>query len=138
AYVSSMGQIFLRRFQMVTQFRQAIEEGQVSVHYQPKISLPSKQVLGVEALMRWQHPEFGRLDPDEFVPAVEAAGLIGVLTEFVLEQALIRVRKWMDEGLRLSVAVNLSVRSLADLEFPRQVADALKRFDVPAELLTFE
>src|SRR5207302_4754696 len=55
-YVPSMGQIFLRRFQMVTQFRQAIEEGQVSVHYQPKISLPSKQVLGVEALVRWQHP----------------------------------------------------------------------------------
>ncbi|HKS49682.1 MAG TPA: EAL domain-containing protein [Amycolatopsis sp.] len=138
AYVPSMGQIFLRRFQMVTQFRQAIEEGQVSVHYQPKISLPSKQVLGVEALMRWQHPEFGRLDPDEFVPAVEAAGLIGVLTGFVLEQSLIRIRKWLDEGLRLSVAVNVQVRSLADQDFPGRVAEALRRFDVPSELLTFE
>jgi diguanylate cyclase (GGDEF)-like protein len=138
AYVPSMGQIFLRRFQMVTQFRQAIEEGQVSVHYQPKVSLPSKQVLGVEALVRWQHPEFGRLDPDEFVPAVEAAGLVGVLTGFVLEQALIRVRKWMDEGLRMSVAVNLSVRCLADDGFPAKVTEALRRFDVPPELLTFE
>jgi diguanylate cyclase (GGDEF)-like protein len=137
-YVPSMGQIFLRRFQMVTQFRQAIEEGQVSVHYQPKISLPSRQVLGVEALVRWQHPEFGRLDPDEFVPAVEAAGLVGVLTGFVLEQALIRVRKWMDEGLRMSVAVNLSVRSLADRDFPGRVEAALRRFEVPPEQLTFE
>jgi diguanylate cyclase (GGDEF)-like protein len=137
-YVPSMGQIFLRRFQMVTQFRQALEEGQLSVHYQPKISLPSKQVLGVEALVRWVHPEFGKLDPDEFVPAVEAAGLIGVLTGFVLEQSLIRVRKWMDEGLRVSVAVNLSVRNLADLDFPSKVVQALRRFDVPPELLTFE
>ncbi|WAL65184.1 bifunctional diguanylate cyclase/phosphodiesterase [Amycolatopsis cynarae] len=138
AYVPSMGQIFLRRFQMVTQFRQALEEGQVSVHYQPKVSLPSRQVLGVEALVRWVHPEFGKLDPDEFVPAIEAAGLIGVLTGFVLEQALIRVRKWMDEGLRISVAVNLSVRNLSDLDFPKKVVEALRRFGVPAELLTFE
>ncbi|MEU3273715.1 EAL domain-containing protein [Saccharomonospora sp. NPDC006951] len=137
-YVPSMGQIFLRRFQMVTQFRQALEDGQVSVHYQPKVSLPGKQVVGVEALVRWQHPEFGRVDPDEFVPAVEAAGLVGVLTSFVLEKALDRVRRWLDEGLRISVAVNLSVRNLADEEFPAKVADALARFGVPAELLTFE
>ncbi|WP_431877561.1 putative bifunctional diguanylate cyclase/phosphodiesterase [Amycolatopsis sacchari] len=138
AYVPSMGQIFLRRFQMVTQFRQALEEGQLSVHYQPKISLPSKQVLGVEALVRWVHPEFGKLDPDEFVPAVEAAGLIGVLTGFVLDESLKRVRKWMDEGLRISVAVNLSVRNLADVDFPAKVVDSLRRFGVPPGLLTFE
>ncbi|CAM2874305.1 bifunctional diguanylate cyclase/phosphodiesterase [Saccharomonospora xinjiangensis] len=138
AYVPSMGQIFLRRFQMVTQFRQAIEEGQVTVHYQPKVALPGKQVLGVEALVRWQHPEFGRVNPDEFVPAVEAAGLVGVLTSFVLDTALDRVRRWLDEGLRISVAVNLSVRNLADAEFPARVADSLERFGVPGELLTLE
>ncbi|PXY32145.1 putative bifunctional diguanylate cyclase/phosphodiesterase [Prauserella muralis] len=137
-YAPSMGQIFLRRFQMVTQFRQALEDGQVSVHYQPKVSLPGKHVLGVEALVRWQHPEFGKVDPDEFVPAVEAAGLVGALTSFVLEKALDRVRRWLDEGLRISVAVNLSVRNLADADFPAKVADALERFGVPAELLTFE
>jgi EAL domain-containing protein (putative c-di-GMP-specific phosphodiesterase class I) len=137
-YVPSMGQIFLRRFQMVTQFRQALEEGQISVHYQPKVSLPSKQVLGVEALVRWVHPEFGKLDPDEFVPAIEAAGLIGVLTSFVLEEALARVRKWLDEGLRISAAVNLSVRNLADEDFPAKVQRELERFGIPPELLTFE
>jgi len=137
-YAPSMGQIFLRRFQMVTQFRQALEEGQVSVHYQPKVSLPGKQVVGVEALVRWVHPEFGRINPDEFVPAVEAAGLVGALTSFVLDEALARVRRWLDEGIEISVAVNLSVRSLADEGFAAQVADALARYDVPARLLTFE
>ena len=138
AYLPSMGQIFLRRFQLVTQFRQALETGQVSIHYQPKVALPRREVLGVEALVRWRHPEFGPLGPDEFVPAVEAAGLIDALTEFVLERALIRVRKWMDRGLRIGVAVNLSVRSLADLEFPNRVAASLARHRVPADLLTLE
>ena len=138
AYVPSMGQMFLRRFQLVTQFRQAMETGQVKIHYQPKISLPSREILGVEALVRWRHPEFGDLHPDEFVPAVEAAGLVDALTDFVLEQALIKVRKWMDRGLRIGVAVNLSVRSLANLSFPDLVSAALKRRDVPPELLTLE
>jgi predicted signal transduction protein with EAL and GGDEF domain len=138
AYLPSMGQIFLRRFQLVTQFRQALETGQVSVHYQPKVALPRREVLGVEALVRWRHPEFGALHPDEFVPAVEAAGLVDALTEFVLDKALVRVRKWLDRGLHIGVAVNLSVRSLADLEFPDRVAAALERRGVPPELLTLE
>ncbi|WP_414636760.1 putative bifunctional diguanylate cyclase/phosphodiesterase [Actinophytocola sp.] len=138
AYVPSMGQMFLRRFQLVTQFRQAMETGQVKIHYQPKISLPSREILGVEALVRWRHPEFGDLHPDEFVPAVEAAGLVDALTDFVLEQSLIKVRKWMDRGLRIGVAVNLSVRSLANLSFPDSVSAALTRRDVPPALLTLE
>ncbi|HEX3590952.1 MAG TPA: EAL domain-containing protein [Pseudonocardiaceae bacterium] len=137
-YVPSMGQAFLRRFQLVTQFRQAVENGQIYLHYQPKIALPSRQVLGVEALVRWQHPEFGKLPPDEFVPAVEATGLIGTLTSFVTEHALRKVREWQDRGIRMSVAVNLSVRNLEDEHFPELVAEALARHNVPAELLTYE
>ncbi|MEU4764902.1 EAL domain-containing protein [Actinosynnema sp. NPDC023794] len=137
-YAPSMGQIFLRRFQLVTQFRSALETGQISVHYQPKVALPSRQVVGAEALVRWKHPEFGRVDPDEFVPAVEATGLVDVLTDFVMDTALARVRLWIDRGLRMSIAVNLSVRTLADEEFPDRVAAALKRHEVPPELLTFE
>jgi diguanylate cyclase (GGDEF)-like protein len=137
-YVPSMGQIFMRRFQLVSQFRQALESNQVTVHYQPKISLPKRTVLGVEALVRWKHPEFGDLHPDEFIPPIEAAGLIGALTSFVLDEALARARKWLDAGLRISVAVNMSVRSLSDEEFPGLVAAALQRFQVPPELLTLE
>ncbi|HVV23866.1 MAG TPA: EAL domain-containing protein [Pseudonocardiaceae bacterium] len=137
-YVPSMGQIFLRRFQLVTQFKQAMENGEVYLHYQPKVALPSRQILGVEALVRWQHPEFGNLPPDEFIPAVEATGLIGPLTTFVTERSLAKVRKWLDRGIRMSAAVNLSVRNLEDENFPEWVADALARHDVPAELLTYE
>lgn len=137
-YLPSMGQIFLRRFQLVSQFRQALETTQVKVHYQPKVALPSRQLLGVELLVRWRHPEFGQLDPDEFVPAIEAAGLVDALTDFVMDQGLIRVRKWLDRGLRISAAVNISVRSLADPRFPDRVAERLERHRVPAELLTLE
>ncbi|GAA2809823.1 bifunctional diguanylate cyclase/phosphodiesterase [Saccharopolyspora taberi] len=137
-YAPAMGQVFLRRFQLVTQFRQALDSGQVEVHYQPKVSLPERQVVGAEALVRWSHPEYGRLDPDEFIPVVEATGLVDALTSFVMECALVKVRKWLDRGLRMSVAVNLSVRNLADESFPDRVAEALGRHDIPPELLTFE
>jgi diguanylate cyclase (GGDEF)-like protein len=137
-YLPSMGQIFLRRFQLVSQFRQAVETSQVKVHYQPKVALPSRQLVGVEVLVRWRHPEFGPLDPDEFVPAIEAAGLVDALTDFVMDQALVRVRKWLNRGLRISAAVNISVRSLAEADFPDRVAARLERHGVPAELLTLE
>ncbi|MEV0056171.1 EAL domain-containing protein [Saccharopolyspora shandongensis] len=137
-YAPAMGQIFLRRFHLVTQFRQALDSGQVEVHYQPKVALPGRQVVGAEALVRWSHPEYGRLDPDEFVPVVEATGLADALTSFVMERAMIKVREWLDRGLRISAAVNLSVRNLADKSFPDRVDEALRRNNIPPELLTFE
>jgi diguanylate cyclase (GGDEF)-like protein len=138
SYLPSMGQVLLRRFQLVTQFRHALDTGQVDVHFQPKLALSTRQVIGVEALMRWQHPQFGRLDPTEFVTLVETTGLIDPLTDYVLDRSLAQCRSWLDRGLSLSVAVNLSVRNLADTAFPRRVTEALKRHRVPAELLSFE
>ncbi|MGH3625996.1 MAG: putative bifunctional diguanylate cyclase/phosphodiesterase [Sciscionella sp.] len=137
-YSASMGQVFLRRFQLITQFRQAVERGELVVFYQPKLALASKQVVGVEALVRWHHPEFGDLDPDEFVPGVEATGLVDVLTSFVTDQALAKIRRWLADGVRIAVSVNLSVRNLSDDRFPDLVAEALRRHQVPPELLTFE
>ncbi|MGQ0778761.1 MAG: putative bifunctional diguanylate cyclase/phosphodiesterase [Pseudonocardiales bacterium] len=138
AYAPSMGQVFLRRFQLVTQFREALDTGQVDVHFQPQLALLTRQVIGVEALVRWQHPEFGMLDPEEFVAIVEATGLIDALTGFVLDRSLRQCRTWLDRGLSLTVSVNLSVRNLADTEFPDRVAEALTRHDVPSALLGFE
>jgi diguanylate cyclase (GGDEF)-like protein len=137
-YLPSMGQLLLRRFQLVTQFRQALDGGQVGVHFQPQLALPTRQVIGVEALVRWQHPEFGVVDPEEFVALIETTGLIDPLTDYVLDRSLRQCRSWLDRGLALSVAVNVSVRNLADDTFPRRVAGALARHRVPAELLALE
>ncbi|MGH3770395.1 MAG: putative bifunctional diguanylate cyclase/phosphodiesterase [Pseudonocardiaceae bacterium] len=138
SYLPSMGQALLRRFQLVTQFRPALDTGRVDVHFQPQVALSTRQVIGVEALVRWHHPEFGMLDPEEFVTLVETTGLIGPLTDYVLDRSLAQCRTWLDRGLSLSVAVNLSVRNLADTGFPDRVTDALARYRVPAELLSFE
>jgi diguanylate cyclase (GGDEF)-like protein len=137
-YVPSMGQLLLRRFQLVTQFRHALDAGQFDVHFQPQLALASRQVIGVEALVRWHHPELGMLDPEEFVAIVEATGLIDPLTDFVLDRSLRQCRSWLDRGLSLSVAVNLSVRNLADTAFPSRVADALARHQVSPALLCLE
>jgi diguanylate cyclase (GGDEF)-like protein len=137
-YLPSMGQVLLRRFQLVTQFRQALDTGQVDVHFQPQLALSTREVIGVEALVRWHHPEFGMVDPGEFVTLVETTGLIDPLTDYVLDRSLAQCRSWLDRGLSLSVAVNLSVHNLADTEFPCRVTEALTRHRVPPALLSFE
>lgn len=137
-YHPSMGQVFLRRFQLVTQFRSALDNGEVTVHYQPKLSLSERRVIGSEALMRWTHPEFGPVDPEELVQVLEATGLIDDLTRFVLDDALLRCRTLLDGGVRIDPAVNVSVRNLLSPSFPGMVASALAKHRVPAEMLTLE
>jgi diguanylate cyclase (GGDEF)-like protein len=138
SYQPSMGQLLVRRFQLVTQFRQALDTEQVDVHFQPQLALSTRRVIGVEALVRWEHPEFGMLNPAEFVTLVETTGLIDPLTDYVLNRSLAQCRDWLDRDMSLAVSVNLSVRNLADAEFPRRVGDALRRHRVPAALLGLE
>jgi diguanylate cyclase (GGDEF)-like protein len=138
SYVPSMEQATVHRLQLVTQLREAINAGQVQVHYQPKLVLASRELVGVEALVRWQHPEYGSVMPDEFVPLAERTGLIGALTMHVLKASLIQVRSWLDRDMRIAVAVNLSVKNLLDTAFPESVFALLDKHRVPPELLTFE
>lgn len=137
-YHDGMGLRFLRRFQLVTQFRAALAAGQVTVHYQPKVALPGREVVGSEALMRWTHPEFGPVDPEELVRVLEATGLMDDLTHFVVHDALRRCRDMLDRGLRIAPAVNVSVRNLLSPQFPGMISAALAEHDVPAEMLTLE
>jgi len=118
--------------------RRAAENGQLVLHYQPKADMRTGQVEGVEALVRWQHPEHGMVPPDEFIPLAERAGLIGVVTAFVLDTALAQLQQWRDDGLDLQVAINVSVQSLYDQRFPEMVQRALRRWSVPAERLVLE
>ena len=127
-----------QRLALLAELRDGLGKDQLLLHYQPKCETRSGAVVGVEALVRWQHPERGLLMPDSFIPIAENTALIGLLTMTVLETAVRQTRTWLDAGRRLGMSVNLSVRHLTDLELPTQVAATLARHDVPAELLTLE
>ena len=127
-----------RRLTFVSELRAALQNGGIQVHVQPKARLSSGQVVGVEALVRWEHPELGWVPPEEFVPIAERSGLIGPLTTRVLDGALAASAQWRTAGQDLSVAVNLSARSLLDADLVEEVDRLLRRHDVPAERLTLE
>ncbi len=129
----------LGRLLLLTELRRAVDDGdQLVLHFQPKVDLTSGDVVGVEALVRWQHPSRGLLPPNEFLPAAERSGLIHALTDAVLDQALRQARDWLLAGVAVPVAVNLSARSLHLLELPERVVEALQRHGVPAALLRLE
>ena len=97
-YRPSMGEVYRRRFQLVTQFRQAVEQGRIIVHYQPKLDLAERELVGVEALVRWMHPEFGLVSPAEFVEAIEATGSIDILLGHVLDIVLQQLQRLDSAG----------------------------------------
>jgi EAL domain-containing protein (putative c-di-GMP-specific phosphodiesterase class I) len=115
-----------------------MDRGELALHYQPKISLRTGDVCGVEALVRWQHPDRGLVPPDAFIPLAEHTGLIGPLTAYVLDAALAQTRAWTDLGHQIQVSVNLSARNLLDENLPDTVAALLGRHQVPAHLLELE
>ncbi|SDY94283.1 EAL domain-containing protein [Nitrosomonas sp. Nm33] len=99
------------------EIRTAIKEGALINYYQPKVSVASGMVMGVEALVRWQHPEDGLVLPDQFISVAEAHGLINDLTRLVLSQAFTQAKKWQQAGFELNVSVNVSMDNLASLDF---------------------
>jgi diguanylate cyclase len=127
-----------RRLALLGELRRAIDQQQLLLHYQPKVDAHTGQVLGVEALVRWQHPTHGLIPPGEFIPLAERTGLITPLTHYVLDAALRQCNAWRQAGHELAVAVNVSARRLLDLEFPDEVAGLLARWEVPARLLVVE
>jgi diguanylate cyclase len=118
--------------------RRALDGGELVMHYQPKVSISTGDVVGAEALVRWQHPEHGLIFPDEFIPLAEHTGLIGPLTHHVLDTALAQARRWVDAGRALPVSVNLSARNLLDERLPGEVAELLATHGVAAALLELE
>jgi diguanylate cyclase (GGDEF)-like protein len=127
-----------RRLALASKLREAIATNQMVLHYQPQIEAASGRVVGVEALVRWQHPEFGLVPPLEFVPAAEQSGLIRELTIWVLTTAVDQISTWREAGLDITMSVNVSMRDLRDAS----VLDALKRLlaehNLPPEALMLE
>ena len=118
--------------------RHAIANRQLMLYYQPKRDARSGEISGAEALLRWKHPVRGMVSPGEFIPVAERFGLIGALGNWVIDEACRQIRAWLDQGLRLPVAINLSVHQLRQPDLDARIRDALKRNRVPAELLICE
>jgi len=127
-----------RRLTLVSELRAALQNGTVQVHVQPKARLGTGEVVAVEALARWEHPELGWVPPDEFVSVAERSGLIGLLTTRVLDASLAACARWRDAGWDVGIAVNLSARSLQDADLVEEVDRMLRRHGVPANRLTLE
>ena len=119
----------------------AIDSGEMVLHYQPKVSLDSTMdfpIIGSEALVRWQHPTRGLVPPGLFIPFAEDCGLIGRLTEVVLEQAIAQLVAWREQGINLPVSVNLSPRQLTDMTLPDRMASAMAAAGLDPSLLVVE
>jgi len=100
----------------------AIEAGELQAWFQPKVEIATKQVVAVEALVRWPCPVLGMIFPDAFIPVAEEHGMIDALTKLMIEKSVAAGRQWLDKGVSLKIAVNVSMDSLYDLSFPEQVA----------------
>ena len=126
------------RLAILAELRQAISRRDITVHVQPQAHAGTGQVYGVEALIRWNHPQRGILLPSEFLPLATRHNLIHDLTEIVLDQAVAAAAAWREAGLDLSIAVNLSADSLTDSRILTSVKSALNRHGLPASRLTLE
>jgi diguanylate cyclase (GGDEF)-like protein len=122
---------------IAVELARALDQHEIVVYYQPKISLAEGRVTGVEALVRWVHPEKGFIPPDEFIPYAERTGLMRRLTAYVLEAALRHRSGWASLGVELQVAINVSV-SLLDRDFPAEVARLLELWSTSGEQVTLE
>src|SRR5256886_13942313 len=129
----------IERLTLETALRRALERDQFSLHYQPKVDMLTGQITGVEALLRWEHPDFGMVSPMQFIPLAEETGLIVPIGRWVLKEACAQNMAWQRRGLRaVSMAVNLSPRQFADAHLLRDIDQALAASGMSPVLLQLE
>ncbi|MHC8388106.1 putative bifunctional diguanylate cyclase/phosphodiesterase [Pseudomonas sp. MDT2-39-1] len=138
-YIASVDTEMRRRRELEKDLRDALRRDQFYLVYQPQISYRDHRVVGVEALIRWQHPEHGLVPPDLFIPLAEQNGTIIAIGEWVLDQACKQLREWHDQGfIDLRMAVNLSTVQLHHAELPRVVNNLLQMYRLPPRSLELE
>ncbi|GAC1445611.1 MAG: hypothetical protein NVSMB55_27610 [Mycobacteriales bacterium] len=137
-YEDSLDDYSPRRLALASQLRTGIEGGQLSLRFQPQARIDDAAICGVEALVRWEHPDYGEVPPDDFISLAEQTGQIRELTTFVLEEALRACAGWPTSPQPIAVSVNLSVRNLLEPDLLERVSSALLRHGVPAQQLTLE
>jgi diguanylate cyclase (GGDEF)-like protein len=137
-YSSKMDRHSSRRLTLMGELRQALQEGELVLYYQPQIDLKNKKVNKAEALIRWQHPKHGLLNPSEFINMAERTGLIKDLTLWVLRESVNQILLWQQRGLSVSLAVNFSPTCLLSPELPEIMTGLLGSHDLGGSVLTVE
>jgi diguanylate cyclase (GGDEF)-like protein/PAS domain S-box-containing protein len=138
-FTTQMDERMSVRYALQQALHRGLERGEFSLHYQPVWRIQDERIMGLEALLRWNHPERGELAPAEFIPVAEASPIMPALGEWVLASACAQFRKWLDEGLPVEwVSVNLSARQCQQASLPETVARILAEQRLPAERLRLE
>jgi diguanylate cyclase (GGDEF)-like protein len=127
-----------RQISLIRDLRHAARNGELTLHYQPKLDIRQGRVRQAEALLRWQHPQFGNVSPAEFIVLAERTGSIQILTRWVIEEAMRQLAEWVRRGLHVQLSVNISADDLLSEDLAERVSNLLKRYRVPAEQLVFE
>jgi EAL domain-containing protein (putative c-di-GMP-specific phosphodiesterase class I) len=120
-YTADMNAKAVKRLTLENNLRRALERDEFEIYYQPKVNINTKKIVGMEALVRWRHPELGFISPSEFIPLAEDTGLIVPLSEWILRQACAQNKLWFDEGFPLNVAVNLSARQFQQQDLAQTI-----------------
>ena len=127
-----------RQITLIRDLRHAPNQGQLLLHYQPKLDIRQGHVRQAEALLRWQHPQYGMVSPAEFIPLAERSGSIQLLTQWVIEEGIRQLCEWNRRGLFLQLSLNISADDLLGDELAHRVSALLRRYNLPAEQLLFE
>ncbi len=137
-YTEDLNEKVVRKVQLENALRKAINNNEFQLHYQPQVDINTENIVGIEALLRW-NPVFGPVSPIEFIPIAEETGLIVAIGEWVIEKACIQCKHWYNTGLlQVPVAVNVSARQFKDPNFTHSVAKILKKTEIPYGLLEIE
>jgi EAL domain-containing protein (putative c-di-GMP-specific phosphodiesterase class I)/GGDEF domain-containing protein len=138
AYSASIMTATEDNLSLLGELKDAIKNGQLSFHYQPKVDIPTGIVYGAEALMRWNHPTRGNIPPYEFIPRAEQSTLIDLITEFALEEAINQIAEWKKIGINISISVNISTHNLLQPHFTDFILGLLNQYGVSGDLLELE
>ncbi|UJF22369.1 bifunctional diguanylate cyclase/phosphodiesterase [Shewanella sp. OMA3-2] len=129
---------YQRELSLVRDLPQALIQGQLHLVYQPKVNIQLNTCYAVEALIRWQHPELGFIPPDEFIQLAENSGNISIISEWVIAEAIRQAHVWHQQGLAISVAINLSAHDLTDETLPTRLAQQIYAMDLPINAIAIE
>ncbi len=137
-YEQGMESEIAKRLQLEQELRKAIDGDELILYYQPQVNLKTGELIGAEALVRWQHPDKGLIGPDIFIPLAEESGLINQLSDWVLENAAVQLKRWIQQRHKLTLAVNLSVKDLMAEELHTKLHDLIQRNSLPKNVLELE